>query len=82
MLFKHRRGIFGQTKDVADCLNNYFIAKIDKLKRTVQHKNTDLLFKLINQFMEGKECTFEFKTVSVAKVEFMLMTCKNKLPWG
>ena len=67
-------------KDIANHLNNYFINKIDKLKSTVQHNDTDLADRLINQIMEGKECIFDFKTVTVSKVELLLMNCKNKSP--
>lgn len=67
-------------KDIAKHLNNYFINKIDKLKSTVQYNSTDFAVRLINQIMEGRDCKFDFKNVTVSKVELMLMTCKNKSP--
>ena len=71
---------FTKPKDIANHLNSYFITKIDKLKSTVLPNNTDLSYTLIDHIMEGKQCSFEFKKVSVAKVELMLMTCKDKPP--
>lgn len=67
-------------KDIANHLNSYFITKIDKLKNTVQSNNTDVSYTLIDHFMEGKNCSFNLKKVSVSKVELMLMICKNKPP--
>lgn len=67
-------------EDIANHLNNYFIKKIDRIKGTVLHKNKSLATRLIDQIMAGKECIFEFKNVSVSKIELMLMTYKNKPP--
>lgn len=34
----------------------------------------------MNQIMQGKDCIFEFKNVSVSTIKLMLMTCKNQPP--
>lgn len=72
-------GVFlTKPKDIADHLNNYFVDKVDKLKSTVQCINMDLSDRLIDQIMDGRECYFDFKTVSVSKVELLLRNSKNK----
>ncbi len=65
--------------DIANHLNNYFINKIDMLKNTVQHKNKDLSVRLIDQIMQGKDCIFEFKNVSVLKIKLMLIAKMSDL---
>ena len=64
---------FTKPSDIAKHLNDYFINKINNLKNT--KSNT-----LINKMMDGKTCSFKFKSVSGSKVELLLMTCKNKPP--
>lgn len=71
---------FTKSSDIANHLNDYFINKINKLKNTTQPYKTDLSNILINKMMEGKTCSFKFKSVSGSKVELLLMNCKNKPP--
>ena len=58
------------------------MTKIDKLESSVslQSNNIYLSLQLIAEIMEGKECSFEFNQVSFAKIELMLMICKDKPP--
>jgi len=77
---EHEGEFFTRPSDIANHLNDFFINKINKLKDTTQQYKTDLSNTLINKMMEGKTCSFKFKSVSVSKVELLLMNCKNKPP--
>ena len=56
------------------------MTKIDKLESSVasQSEGGKLSGRLISKLMEGKDCIFDFRDVSVAKIELLLMSCKDK----
>ena len=73
-------GFLTKPVEIANHLNNYFMTKIDKLESSItsQSENRKLSGELILKLMEGKDCSFEFRDVSIAKIELLLMSCKDK----
>lgn len=63
-------GGFSLPVEIANHLNNYFMTKIDKLESRIiaQSEGGKVSGNLISQLMEGKNCSFEFRDVSVAKI--------------
>lgn len=68
-------------KDIADHLNNYFVSKVDNLRKSFSNNYTNNSLLIIkDKIMKDKICTFKLKKVNIDDVKNILKKQENKPP--